>query len=102
MDGKTIPIKTLPDLIRHYERRQQQIADHYNQRAVWGHAKWDSHELAMVNEFLHFLYGLDRDEEIKQMQQTMDLAWKRMYKYLRPAYYEACVHCPEQEEGDDE
>lgn len=104
MDGKTIPIKTLPDLIRHYERQAEKIADHFQERAIWGHATWDSHELSMVKEFLNYLYALDRDEEIKQMKERSELAWQRVMKYVRAAYFEVGLHCPqpEPEEGEED
>lgn len=101
-NGMTIPIKTLPDLIDYYERRAQKIADHYQQRAVWGHSSWDNHELELIKEFLNLLYGLDRDEEIEQLKRKTELAWQRMYKYIRPAFYEVVLHCRNAEEEKDD
>ena len=94
----TIPIKTLPDLINYYERRMEKISEHYEQRALWGHATWDSHEISMIKEFLNFLYGLDRDVEIVRMKQKSDLAWQRVMKYIRLASHEAEKHCPKEED----
>ena len=100
MDGKTIPIKTVGDLISHYERRAQRIADNFEERARWGHRQHDAYELAMVKEFLNLLYGLDEKEEIRRMKQASDLAWMRVRKYVEHAMDEIVRHCPEDPEED--
>ena len=104
-DGKTIPIKTLPDLISYYERRLQKIADHYQERARWGHGALDTHEITLIKEFLNLMYGLDRDEEIEQLKQKMELTFERFRKYISLAYHEVDQYCrtrEEREEGEED
>ena len=102
MNTPTIPIKTVPDLIRHYERKSQQIADNFEERARWGHRQRDAFELSMIKEFLLFLYGLDKDVEIAKMEQASALAWQRVMKYINYAADEARRHISDQEIEDDE
>ena len=100
--GKPIEIKTLPDLIKYYERKSQQIADNFEERARWGHRQRDAFELAMIKEFLLYLYGLDKDVEIARMEQASQVAWQRVMKYINYAADEAKRHVSDREIEDDE
>ena len=105
MRTPTIPIKTVPDLIRHYERKSQQIADNFEERARWGHRQRDAFELSLIKEFLLLLYGLDKDEEIARMEQNSAIAWQRVMKHVSYAMDEIKRHVPEDgnwEEGEED
>ena len=102
MIGKPIEIKTLPDLVKYYERRSQQIADNFEERARWGHRQRDAFEFSMIKEFLLYLYGLDKDVEIARMEQASAVAWQRVMKYINFAADEAKRHISDPEVEDDE
>lgn len=90
-----LEIKTVGDLINHYEERAQKIADNFEIRSKFGYSQHDAYKLAMIKEFLNFLYGLDETEEIRRMKRSSELAWMRVRRYVDGAMNEISRHLPE-------
>jgi len=95
-----LEIKTVGDLINHYEERAQKIADSFEIRSKFGYSQHDAYKLAMIKEFLNFLYGLDETEEIRRMKRSSELAWMRVRRYVEGAMNEISRHLPEDLEED--
>ena len=88
-------IKTIKYLINHYEERSQKISDNFEIRSKFGYSQHDTYKLAMIKEFLNFLYGLDETEEIRRMKRSSELAWMRVRRYVEGAMNEISRHLPE-------